>query len=125
MGVSIYYRASRTTPLSPSELMAIDEVQSRYPVEALIRELGISQVDFDGEEFCVYPADGCSEPGVVFEGATKLPLCSEEAMWAALQCWCKLLSEVRHLVIDCEWSVEVDGHDMVWVEELQAFDPAL
>jgi hypothetical protein len=124
MGVSIYYRASRATPLSPSELMAIDEVQSRYPVEALIGECRISEADFDGEEFCVY-VDGCSEPGVVFEGATKLPLCSEEAMWAALQYWCKLLSDVRHLVIDCVWSVEVDGHDVVWVEELQAFDPSV
>jgi hypothetical protein len=62
---------------------------------------------------------------VVFEGATKLPLCTEDAFWAAIQYWCRLLSEVRRVVPGATWQVHMDDHNIAWVEELQAFDPSL
>jgi hypothetical protein len=124
VGVSIYYTASRPTPLAPAEQTAIDVAVARYPVEALIAECGVAEDEFNGEAFCAYPADADTEPGVVFEGATKLPLCSEEAMWAAVQYWCRLLSEVRGVLPDAAWRVHVDDHDIAWDEEKRAFDPS-
>ncbi len=125
MGVSIYYSASRLRPLTAAERTGIDAVIARYPVEALIAECGVAEGEYSGEAFRVYPFDGDTEPGVVFEGAAKLPLCSEEVFWAALQYWCRLLSELRHVVPDANWRVHVDDHDIAWVEELQAFDPSV
>lgn len=124
MGVSIYYTASRPEPLTLAERSAVDAAIARYPLAALLDECGVAEGEFDGEDFCVYPAGGDAEPGVVFEGATKLPLCSEDAIWAAVQYWCRLLSEVRRTVPGAAWHVHVDDHDIPWVEELRAFDPA-
>ncbi len=124
MGVSIYYSASRPEPLSAAERSAIEVAVARYPLAAVLEECGVAEGEFDGEDFCIYPADAGTEPGVVFEGATKLPLCSEDAMWAAVQHWCRLLSDVRRVVPGAAWHVHVDDHDIPWAEELQAFSPA-
>ena len=48
-------------------------------MDGLIAECTVAEGEFDGEDFCVYPTDADTEPGVVFEGATKLPLCSLES----------------------------------------------
>jgi hypothetical protein len=124
VSVSIYYTARRPRPLTSAERTAIDAVVARYPVEALIAECGLTEGEFNGEAFCVYPSDADTEPGVVFEGATKLPLYSEEAMWAAVQYWCRLLSELRPVLPGTSWRVHVDDHDIEWDEEWGAFDPS-
>lgn len=123
MGVSIYYAASRPEPLTCAEWAAVDAAITRHPLPALLKKCGIAEGEFDGEDFCVYPADGDAEPGVVFEGATKLPLCSEDAMGAAVQHWCRLLSEVRGVVPGAAWRVHVDDHAIPWSETMRAFDP--
>jgi hypothetical protein len=125
VGVSIYYTASRAQPLSSVEQAAIDAVVARYPVEELLAECGVAEEEYNGEGFCVYSTEDPAEPGVVFEGATKLPLCTEDAFWAALQYWCRLLSEVRRVVPGATWQVHVDDHDIAWVEGLRAFDPSV
>jgi hypothetical protein len=124
VGVSIYYTASRPQPLTSIERAAIDAVVARYPVEELLAECGVAEDEYNGEAFCVYPTDDDTEPGVVFDGATKLPLGTEDAFWAAIQYWCQLLSEVRRVVPGATWRVHVDDHDIAWVEELRAFDPS-
>jgi hypothetical protein len=124
MGVSIYYTASRAEPLTTTERSAIESVIARYPLDTLIAKCSVAEGEYDGEDFCVYPTDDDTEPGVVFEGATKLPLCSVDAMWAALQHWCRLLSEVRRALPNTTWRVHVDDHDIPWVEELRSFDPS-
>jgi hypothetical protein len=124
VGVSIYYTARRDLPLSDRERAAVSAARMRHPVESLIATSGVPEPDFDGEAFCVYSADSHTEPGVVFEGATKLPLYSEEAFWAAVQHWCRLLSEVRRGIPGAKWQVHVDDHDIPWVEERQVFDPS-
>lgn len=123
MGVSIYYTASRPEPLSSGERSAVEAAIARHPLSALLDECSTTEGEFDGEDFCVHPADGDTEPGVVFEGATKLPLCAEDAMWAAVRHWCRLLSEVRRAVPGAAWHVHVDDHDIPWAEERRAFDP--
>jgi hypothetical protein len=42
-----------------------------------------------------------------------------------LQYWCRLLSEVRHVVPGATWHVHVDDHDIAWIEELRSFDPSV
>lgn len=44
---------------------------------------------------------------VIFEGATKLPDNSENAVWDGLQHWCSLLSEIRRIIPDADWQVNV------------------
>ena len=99
MGVSIYYTASRQQPLAPVERMAIDAIVARYPVEALIAELGIAEDEYNGEGFCVYDED--TEPGVVFEGATKLLFTDDDG--DALRYWSALLSEARRVIEGATW----------------------
>jgi hypothetical protein len=124
LGVSIYYTARRKEPLLVAERSAIDADIARFPLAALLQKCGVAEVEFDGEDFCVYPTDARTEPGVVFEGATKLPLCSEDAMWAAVQYWCRLLSAIRQDLKGAKWDVRVDDHDIPWVEKSREFDPA-
>jgi hypothetical protein len=124
MGVSIYYTATRPRLLTPAEQTAIDAAVAGYPIDTLITECEVGEDEFDGEAFCVYPIDSHTEAGVVFEGATKLPLCSQDAMWAAVQYWCRLLSEMRQLINGANWRIHIDDHDIHWGEEIQAYDPS-
>jgi hypothetical protein len=124
MGISIYYSASRERLLSLTERTAIKAAVSQYPVETLIAECAVPEAEFNGEAFCIYQTSEDTEPGVIFEGATKLPTCSEETFWAATQYWCRLLSEVRRVLPNARWSVHVDDHEIAWDEELRVFDPS-
>jgi hypothetical protein len=124
VGVSIYYTATRPQPLSATERAAIDAAIARHPLATVLEACGLAEDEFDGEDFCVYPADAATEPGVVLDGATKLPLCSENTMWEAVQHWCRLLSEVRRAVPGAAWHVHIDDHDIPWIEEVREFDPA-
>jgi hypothetical protein len=120
VGVSIYYTASRQQPLTSDECAAVDAIIARYPVEALIAKLGIGEDEYRGEGFCVYDED--TEPGVVFEGATKLPFTDDDdVVWAALEHWCALLSEVRRVIEGATWEVHVDEAHVPWDEELQSY----
>ena len=125
MSVSIYYTARRAHALSEAERAALKAAASRHPFGALVAACGVAEADFNGESFCVYPTNAASEPGVVFEGATKLPSRPEAAPWTAIQHWCRLLSELRGLLPDAAWHVHVDDHTIPWSEELRAFDPTL
>ena len=124
MGVSIYYTARRARPLIVAEGAAIAGVVERHPIETLLAACRIADGQYDGEGFCVYPADEDTEPGVIFEGATKLPLCSEEVFWEAVQYWLRLLSQIRRVLPDADWHVHIDDHDIAWDEESNAFDPS-
>ena len=86
----------------------------------LAHECGATEEEFSGEAFCVYAEN---EPGVIFAGATKLPLDSEEVFTLAVRYWCRLLSEVRRIVPDGEWRVHVDDADIGWDERTQSFVP--
>lgn len=108
-----------------SKQAAIDEAMSRYLLSKLLAEHGFTEARRDGEEFVVYPADNPTEPDMVFEGATKLTLCDEEAFRVSIEYWCRLLSEIRRLLPDAAWRVHVDDADIVWSEATQEFDPSV
>lgn len=125
MGVSIYYTARRPEPLSPAEQSAIEAAIARHPLSMLLEECGASEDMYDGEDFCVFMADLDTGPGVVFEGATKLTLCSEDAMWADVKHWCRLLSDMRRILRDAAWQVDIDDHEIPWDEDRLEFDPSV
>jgi hypothetical protein len=124
MSVSIYYTARREQPLSSDEEAAIERIRASYSIREQVERYVQTRRGHNGENFCIYDRSDPTEPGVVFEGATKLPDNSEDALWELLQHWCKLLSEVRRAVPSAEWHVHVDDHDIPWNDEEQAFDPS-
>ena len=123
MSVSIYYTARRGQPLSPGEQTAVDRICASYSIRDQAERYAATRQGHNGENFHVYDRDRPTEPGIVFEGATKLPENSEDALWELLQRWCKLLSEVRRVVHDAEWRVHVDDHDIAWDAARQEYDP--
>ena len=123
---SIFYTARRPTPLTDDEKSSIDSMIQLYSVDDQIRERETS-LDEDRpnwESFCVYGPDDITESGVVLEGATRLPDNSAENMWLGLQHWCALLTEIRRIISDSEWSVHVDDHDIRWDADAHEFSPS-
>ncbi|MFB8281006.1 hypothetical protein [Nocardia colli] len=110
LSISIYYSATRALPLATAE---------RDAIARLVATKG-SEGD---EPFSVYDADSL-EPGEIFAGATKLPR-DGAAAWDAIQRWCALLTEIRRLLPDTDWSVSVDDHEIVWEPDRGNFNPNL
>jgi len=122
MSISIYYQAERDRPLSKAEREAIARVESEYAVEDQIEEYCRTGEGPNWESFCVYdPADPTS-PGIVFEGATKLPDNAEGHLATGVDHWCRALSQIRLILHDAEWSVHIDDVDVPWNEERQLWD---
>ena len=124
MGISIYYSARRSTPLSSSEQKAIESVDERFSVDEAILRYCETGEGPNWESFCVYDPND-EEPDVIFAGATGLPDNSEEALWQGLQHWCSALTEIRRALKDTEWDVAVDDHEIAWDEETEMFDPSV
>jgi hypothetical protein len=125
LSVSIYYTAIRSERLTIIEQLAIETIEARYQIEALIAKCGITNSEFDGEAFYIYVPNNKTELEVIFEGSIKLPLYSLSTMWTAIEYWCSLLSEIRQLIPNAAWRVHVDDREIVWVQERKIFDPSL
>lgn len=123
---SIYYTARRPAALNDRERASIDALIDEYSVDDQIteRERALDEDRPNWESFCVYDANDRTEPDVVFEGATGLPDNSAEGMWLGLQHWCQLLTRIRRVIPDADWSVRVDDHEIRWDEEAEAYDPS-
>lgn len=124
MSLSIYYTAHRGQPLTPTERAAIDRLVRKYSIDDQLAERERTGAGYNWESFCVYDPADPTEPGVVFEGATKLPDNSEDVVWDGLQHWCQLLSEIRRSLAGASWRVHVDDHDIQWDDDAKAFDPS-
>ena len=123
MSVSIYYTARREQPPSPNEQAAVDRIRASYSIRDQVERYVQKRGGHNGENFHVYDRDKPTEPGVIFQGATKLPDNDEDALWELLQRWCKLLSEVRRALPGAAWHVHVDDHDIPWDEAEQEYNP--
>lgn len=124
MGLSIYYTATRKQRLSSIERLAIDAAIARFSVDDQIEEYlktgnGLIRVGFG-----VYDPEEPTKADVVFEGATKMPSNTEDALWVGIQHWCKLLTEIRLQVLGASWQVNVDDHDIVWDSRSNSYDPS-
>ena len=107
MGVSIYYTANRSYPLTEVETKSIEDI---------VKEYDDSKPFKDGEDFYVYDYDD-EEPEEIFSGATGLPL-EDDAMLTIEAClyWAKCLTKIRHVIKDAEWSVNMDETELEWDE---------
>lgn len=124
MSVSIYYTATRDQPLTPVEQSALDAAVARFAVEDQLVEYCRTGDGANWESFCVDDPTDPTEPGVIFEGSTKLPDNTEHALWQGLQHWCQLLSIIRHNLPGAIWRVHADDHDIVWDDARGEFDPS-
>lgn len=126
MALSIYYTARRKAPLSSSEIAAVEEVVRRHSVNDQIEQFlslgtGLNWETFDFATN-VEPRRFLKK-GVVFSGATQLPDNQEDASWIGIQHWCRCLSEIRLAVPGCEWTVQVEDHEIPWDAAANAYDP--
>ena len=122
MGISVYYTAVRSQPLSKLEKMAIQKVERDHDVSALIDVYEETGEGYSWESFTIYEE---TDEGVIFEGATKLPANSAEAVVAGLEHWLKALTQIRLTLTGATWKVQVEDDDVPWNEEVQAFDISL
>jgi hypothetical protein len=122
LSISLYYTARRRESVSPSEQAAISDLIARYSIDKEIESFQRTQKGPNWESFCIYDPTNPSESDVIFEGATKLPDKSEEAIWTGLQHWCRLLSEIRRALPEASWHVHVDDHDLEWNSEREQYD---
>jgi hypothetical protein len=125
MSISIYYVASRESPLEASEVTLLNKLIEEYAVEDKIAQREKDGVGPNWQSFGVYRNNQRKEPLVVFEGATGLPDNSEEAVWIGLQHWCKLLTQIRLALRGLTWRVHVDGHEILWDESRREYDPSI
>ncbi len=123
MSISIYYQARRPEPLTATENASVAALIEKYSVDDQIGRKRLFRKTPNWESFCVY-GPPASEPGVIFEGATKLPDNSDTFTWQGLQHWCSLLSELRLAIPTAKWEVRMDDLEIPWNEEqkLYAFE---
>ena len=122
MGMSLYYTARRSRPLSDDESAAISQIETEYNAKS--EQFVSNGIGDFWESFSIYDAADPSQPNVIFEGATGIPDSSEEAIWAGLQHWCEAITQIRRKVVGAEWSVHMDDHDITWDDSAQEYDPS-
>jgi hypothetical protein len=108
MGVSIYYLAKRSTPLTKDETKRIEDIIGEYNKGKSFKK---------GEDFYIYDYDE-KAPEEIFYGATGLPL-SSNAMLTVEAClyWAECLTKIRHVINNAEWSVNMDDTELEWDEK--------
>jgi hypothetical protein len=122
MSIAIYYQARRANAITLPEKEAIAELRVKYAIEKQLQKYLEFGEGFNWESFAVYDRT----PGdVIFEGATKLPDNSGDAVWHGVQHWCNLLTEIRKALPHASWSVTVEDHPIPWDEQLQRYEPSL
>lgn len=124
MSISIYYEARRASRLSADEQASISDVESKFSIDKHLEENDRTGAGYNWESFCIYDPSRPTDAGVIFEGATKLPDNSENAVWDGLRHWCAALTEIRRIIPDAEWRVHVDDHDIHWDADLNEYDPS-
>lgn len=105
MSVSLYYTAKRDRPISEQEQAACQNIVDQYIAEYPLGEMY--------EPFCVYDLDGTSEAGVIFQGATKLPLDEgQEHFIDVHDYWTECLQKIIHLLPGAQWHIHIDDLDV-------------
>ncbi|MEM7345496.1 MAG: hypothetical protein AAF485_14740 [Chloroflexota bacterium] len=58
---------------------------------------------------------------MIFEGATKLPNNTPDALMIGLEHWLDVLTQIRRAIVNASWHVHVDDTDVLWDEISQTF----
>jgi len=123
--VNINYTARRDTPLLDAETQAIENIVGTRTVEKHFASMPEPKARFNGERqlFVMPPFEG--EPDLVFAGSTVLPSSSLEHCWFAVRLWCEVLGEIRGILPNAEWNVDVDEHRIDWNTVSGAYTPEI
>lgn len=121
MGISIYYQASRSQPLSAEEDAAVREIIERHSVDGRRVRFCEAGVGSYWEDFCLYDPPFVG-PATILQGATRLPDETLEVFWEGTQHWCHVLAEIRRAVPGADWSVHIDDRELEWDEERREYD---
>jgi hypothetical protein len=119
MGISIYYDAERNYPLSDKENNLIEKIVEKYNTE--------KRKKFKkGEDFYIYEYNK-KEPEKIFSGSTGLAMSFINPVITAKCCifWAKCLTEIRKILKDAKWSVQMDEDELIWDEEKGWYLPGL
>jgi hypothetical protein len=122
LSISIYYTARRAHGIAPPERVAIESLRAEFSVNDEIDDYMRTGHGLNWESFCVYSVGPRTEPGVVFEGATKLPDNTDDAIAMGVQHWAALLSRIRQALPGATWHVHVDDNDLVWDDDAGEYD---
>ncbi|MFE1187816.1 hypothetical protein [[Kitasatospora] papulosa] len=105
MSVSLYYCASRATPLTGAETAAVERIvaahRASFPYE-------------DEESLYLYDSYG-SRPDEVVAGSTKMPFDPGKVL-PVLDHVLGSVSELRRALPEAEWRVHMDDLDVPWDE---------
>lgn len=103
MSTSLYYTATRSTPLSDAEHQQLMSIARAHN----------DAFEFDYETLYFYPSQRENE---VLNGSTKIPLDLAE-MAPSLMHWLAALTELRQALPEADWEVSLDEVDVDWDEE--------
>ena len=123
MSVSIYYTVKRKHPLTNEENLSIQKIISNNDVKEELEHYLKTGQGYNWESFTIYPKDESGE--TIFEGSTKLPDNSEDAITVGLEHWLNTLTQIRRAIPDTVWYVHLDDLDIPWNSDSQSFDLTL
>lgn len=105
MSISIYYSATRKTPLTTVERGLLDELTN-----ALNQSFPYKN---EAETLNFY-----DEPshGVILEGSTKLTLENEVILMESIEYWLDAISQLTLLLPSTEWSVSIEDNPASWID---------
>jgi hypothetical protein len=107
--------------MTKSEKDLIDAIVRWCSVDKKLEKYLQTGEGMNWESFAVYEKP--SSPDAVFEGATKLPDNTKDAVWHGIWHWCTTLSYIRLILHDAAWRVAVENHQIKWDEKERRFDP--
>lgn len=114
MGLSIYYSAKRSTPLTHTEVAHIDMIVNAFDVAAEIERYAHSGKGLNWESFTLYPTIRLQGEDVL-SGATALPDNKAFAMHKGARHWIGCLNRIRREVLpDAPWSVQIEDDELLW-----------
>lgn len=112
VGVSLYYTARRSVPLTDGELAAVGGVVDTYNANAPFSEV---------EVLFLYDR---LEAGVVLDGSTKVPA-EEDQVVPSLVHWLAGVTALRRAVPDAEWAFTLDDYEIDWDDHTGYYLPGL
>lgn len=103
MSVSLYYSATRATPLTDAESAAVERIVAAHQ----------ASFPYEYEESLYLYDRGAGEPDEIVAGATKLPTDFERVV-PVLEYLLGSLSDLRRALPGAEWRVHLDDVDIPW-----------
>jgi hypothetical protein len=105
MSVSLYYSATRPTPLTDVETAAVEGIVTAH----------MESFPYEYEETLYLYENGVGEPDAIVAGATKMPTDFDRVV-PVLDHVLGSLTELRRSLPGAKWRVHLDDFDIPWDE---------